>query len=161
MFGEDAIPGFSFPTAVAAIALLALPAPSVPMTMLADSLQLTLTAPARVRPGVPIRFTLRVRNQTQRSLDLYLRGRTATFDLIVADESGQVVWRRLQDEIIPAIVHLRVLQPGEQVELAVEWNQRTRSGSLVAPGKYSARALLLAEGEPLEAPPVRLQIAEP
>ncbi|MBI4543196.1 MAG: hypothetical protein HY705_09210 [Gemmatimonadetes bacterium] len=130
------------------------------MTMLADSLQLTLTAPARVRPGVPILFTLRVRNQTQRALDLYLRGRTATFDLIVAREGGEVVWRRLEDEIIPAIVHLRVLRPGEEMELAAEWDQRARSGSSVAPGEYSARALLLAEGEPLEAPPVRLQIAE-
>ena len=128
--------------------------------MLADSLQLTLTAPARVRPGVPIRFALRVRNQTERSLDLYLRGRTATFDVIVARVGGDVVWRRLEDEIIPAIVHLRVLKPGEQMELAAAWDQRTRDGSSIAPGQYAARALLLVEGDPLEAPPVRFEIVE-
>jgi hypothetical protein len=105
-------------------------------------------------------FTLRVRNQTERTLDLYLRGRTVTFDVIVARAGGDVVWRRLEDEIIPAIVHLRVLKPGERIEVAVTWDQRTRGGGSVAPGEYTARALLLVEGDPLETAPVRFEIVE-
>lgn len=130
------------------------------MTIPADSLQLELAVPVRVRAGASIPFTLRLRNRTERPLDVYLRGRTATFDVVVTRVGGDVVWRRLEDEIIPAIVHLRVLKPGEHVELVAAWDQRTRDGSSLAPGQYSARALLLVEGDPLEAPPARFEIVE-
>ena len=123
-----------------------------------DSLRLELEAPSRIALSTPVRFTLRVRNQTDRSVDLYLRGRTATFDVVVARPDGDVIWRRLEGEIIPAIVHLRVLKPREVLELAAVWDQRTRDGHLIAPGRYSARALLLVEGEPLEAPAVPLEV---
>ena len=48
----------------------------------------------------------------------------------------------------------------EHLELSTSWDQRTRSGTPVAPGRYTVRARLLAEGDPLEAPPVQLEIAE-
>ena len=126
----------------------------------ADSLGLELVLPPRARAGEPVPITLRVENRTQRPLDLYLRGRTVTFDVIVARPSGAVVWRRLEDEIIPAIIHLRTLAPAERLEREAQWNQRTKDGTLVEAGEYTARGLLLVESDPLETPSVPLRIVE-
>ena len=126
-----------------------------------DSLGLELTLPGRVRAGEPMPIKLHVQNLTQRTLDLYLRGRTITFDVVVARPAGEVVWQRLEDEIIPAILHLRTLAPSERIELEVVWDQRTRQGEPLEPGEYVARGQLLVEGEPLETPPVPFRIVEP
>jgi len=103
-------------------------------------------------------ITLNVENETPRAVDLYLRGRAPTFDVIVARPDGAVVWQRLENEIIPAIVNLRTLAPAERLELATVWDQRTRQGNAVAAGEYTARALLLVEGDPLETTSVAFQI---
>lgn len=126
-----------------------------------DSLGLDLGLPPRVRVGEPVTFVLRLENRTPRALDLYLRGRTTTFDVVVARPSGKVAWQRLEDEIIPAILHLRTLAPSERIELEVVWDQRTRQGEPLEPGEYVARGQLLVEGEPLETPPVPFRIVEP
>lgn len=126
-----------------------------------ESLSLELVLPPRVRAGEPVPITLRVRNKTERTLDLYLRGRTTTFDVIVARPDGDVVWQRLEDEIIPAIVHLRPLAPAEQFELETVWDQRTRDERRVEPGGYTARGLLLVEGDALETPLAPFRIGEP
>jgi hypothetical protein len=105
---------------------------------------------------VPIR--LRAENITQRPLDVYLRGRILTFDVVIAGAAGEVVWRRLEGEIIPAIVRVRPLAPGERLEAETVWNQRTTAGETVAPGEYVVHGLLLVEGEPLRTPPTSLQI---
>lgn len=124
----------------------------------ADSLDLELVLPMRVRAGVPVPITLRVRNRTERTLDLYLRGRTATFDVVITGPGGEVVWRRLEGEIIPAIVHLRTFAPAERLELETVWAQRTKGGKAAAPGAYTVRGLLLVEGDPLETRPTPLRI---
>lgn len=127
------------------------PAPS-------DSLALILLVPDSVRAGEPVRFTLRVQNRSQRALDLYLRGRTPTLDVVLTDTAGAVVWRRFEGQVIPAIVHLRTLGPGEQFELEATWDQRTAPGTWATPGSYTARGLLLAEGEPLASPAAPFRI---
>jgi len=123
-----------------------------------DSLHLELLLPSRVRTGEPVPIRLRAQNVTQRALDLYLRGRTITFDVVIARASGDVVWRRLEGEIIPAIVHLRPLAPGERLDVETVWDQRTKNGRAVEPGEYVAHGLLLVEGEPLRTPPTSLKI---
>lgn len=143
----------------AACAALALAAatgmgePAVSTPAPSDSLALTLLVPDTVRAGDPVRITLRVENRTERALDLYVRGRAPTLDVVVTAPDGAVVWQRLEDTIIPAIVHLRTLQPAERLELEVAWDQRTRTGAPAGPGAYSAQGLLLVEGEPLVTPP--------
>jgi len=136
-------------------------APAALRPQAAESLSLELVLPAQVPAGAPVTITLRGRNGTQRPLDLYLRGRTTTFDVVVAEPGGEVVWRRLEGEIIPTIVQLRTLAPGEQFELEAAWDQRTREGSLLEPGEYTARGLLLVEGEPLETPLASFRILAP
>lgn len=126
-----------------------------------DSLRLELLLEPRARAGEPVRLRLRAQNVTQHALDLYLRGRTITFDVVIARAAGGVVWRRLEGEIIPAIVHLRPLAPGERLEVETVWDQRTNDGRPVEPGEYVAEGSLLVEGEPLRTPPRSLTILKP
>lgn len=125
-----------------------------------DSLDLELVLPPRVRAGERVPVTMRLRNRTGRALDLYLRGRDVTFDVVVTHAGGTVVWRRLEGEIIPAIVQLRTLAPAEQLEFGTEWDQRGGTGRTVDTGDYSARGMLLIEGGQLETPPVPLRIVD-
>lgn len=138
------------------------PQPSASETAVAatpsDSLRLWLDIPAEVRAGEPVAITLRVENITERSLDLYLTGRTIAFDLAVTDEDGAVVWRRLGDEVIPAILRLETLEPGETLSLDDTWEQRSNDGEPVAPGTYTVRGEILTEEEPLVTPEVPLRV---
>ena len=90
-----------------------------------------------------------------------MRGRSPTFDVIIARDDGAIVWRRLQNEIIPAIALVQFLKAAGQLELSAEWDGRDNKGSLVSPGNYSARALLLVEGTPLESAPVPFTVSRP
>ena len=127
-------------------------------TAVPGPLRLELVVPSRVRAGAPVPIRLRVQNVSPRAVDVYLRGRGVTFDVVIARASGEIVWQRLEHEIIPAIVHLRPLGPGERLEAETAWDQITKSGQRAEPGAYVARALLLVEGEPLGTPPTSLQI---
>jgi hypothetical protein len=136
------------------------PPDTASMNLASDSLGLDLVLPPRVRVGEPVPIILHVQNRTQRALDLYLRGRTITFDVVIDRPGGEVAWQRLEDEIIPAIVHVRVLPPNERLEIETVWDQRTNQGKPVEPGEYTARGFLLVEGYPLETSPVLLRILQ-
>lgn len=125
---------------------------------LSDSLELTLVVPERIRHGQSVPIRLRGRNLSGRVLDLYLRGRATTLDVLVTASDGAVVWQRLAGEIIPAIIHVRTLGPGEAFEAEVTWDQRTREGRLVAPGRYLLQGMLLTDGEPLATPSITLHL---
>ena len=127
----------------------------------ADSLELRLGAPDQVPFGAPVRFTFRVRNPTAREVALYLLGREPTLDLEVSRAGGAPAWRRLEGEVIPAILRVRILAPGERLEVSVAWDQRTAAGSAADPGDYVAVGRLLVEGGALAAPPVPFRIAPP
>jgi len=124
-----------------------------------DSLRLELLVPERVRTGERVVIRLGLQNVGPRSVDLYLRGRTPTFDVVVARTTGDVIWRRLEGEIILAIVHLRPLAPGERLEAEVVWDQRSNAGEPVGAGRYRVQGLLLVEGEPRRTPSTSLRIA--
>jgi hypothetical protein len=105
-----------------------------------------------------VSITLRAENIGGRPLELYLRGRTIAFDVVVARADGEAVWRRLEGEVIPAILRLEVLTPGQVLELGAEWDQRTNGGAPVGAGSYEVRGLLLTDAEPWETPPATLRI---
>jgi hypothetical protein len=123
-----------------------------------DSLLLSLLVPPEVGPleAVPIR--LRVVNRTERSLELYLRGRTIAFELMITGADDGLVWNRLHGEMVPAILRLEVLAAGATLELEHTWDQRSNTGAAVAPGTYTVCAELLTEGEPLRPPPASIRI---
>jgi hypothetical protein len=131
------------------------------MTASSDSLRLSLDLPREVRAGQPVPIAIRVENTGTRPLDLYLRGRTIAFDIFVTRPKGDVVWQRLKDEIIPAIIQLKVLGPGEVLELKDEWHQRDHRGKPVPPGSYLVRGSILTDGPALEtrAAPLRIMPA--
>jgi hypothetical protein len=126
----------------------------------ADALRLALDVPASARAGAPVAIVLRVENVAADPVALYLRGRAIAFDVVVTRADGRVVWRRLDGAIIPAVVQLRVLAPGETLALGAEWDQRTRDGAPAGPGRYTVRGLLLTDRpEPLETEDAALEIA--
>lgn len=103
-------------------------------------------------------ISLTIENDTARTIDLYLRGRSPTFDVIVTRADGEIVWHRLETEIIPAIVSLRTLASAERLELGAVWDQQTNRGSAAQVGEYTARGILLLEGESEETKPVSFRI---
>lgn len=111
-----------------------------------EGVQVRLVVPDTVASGRKVLMTLRLTNTTSAVRELYLRGREITFDIAITDSSGSEIWRLLGGDPIPAILQLRALKPGETIELTHEWDQRTRRGSEVPDGVYTARAEVLTDG---------------
>jgi hypothetical protein len=136
------------------------PADSDTVTALApESLHIRLDVPAETRTGRAVPIVIKLENRGERLLELYLRGRTITFDIFIATADGQPVWQRLKDEVIPAIIQLRTLRPGEVLELKEQWDQRGDDGEAIIPGSYMVRGVILTDGpRPLETAPASLRI---
>ena len=71
--------------------------------------------------------------------------------MVVRQASGEVVWRRLENEIIPAIIRLETLAPEQVLELRAEWNP-------ARPGSYAVAGVLLTDGADLRTDPVTLRV---
>lgn len=126
---------------------------------LADSLRVVLTIPGEVPLGDSVPLALEVRNVGRAPLTLYLRGREPVFDAVVMRASGDTVWHRLADQVIPAIVQTRTLAAGEALTLRDTWTQRTTRGEPVGAGSYVVRATVLTDApDGLPAPPASLRI---
>lgn len=119
----------------------------------------TLHAPESVAAGTAIPITMRVENKSAKPLELYLRGREITFDFIVTAGDGDVVWRRLEGQIVQAILRFEVLAPGQILEFGDSWDQRDNAGEMVPAGLYAVRGSVLSDGSlTLESPAVPLRI---
>ena len=118
----------------------------------ADSLELKLELPREADAGSPMAAVLRVRNLTDRPVDLYLRGRTFTVDVIAQRTDGDTLWRRLEGAIIPAMIHHQRLVPGRSIVIPVAWTWT------LGADEYHLQALLLTEGEPLRSNRVSLRL---
>ena len=108
-----------------------------------DTLELRLTMPREARTGRAVRAKARLTNVAGRPLDLYLRGRGLTIDLVAEGTNGDKAWRLLEGEVIPAIVHHRRLGPGEVLDVPLSWSWALEEGI------YRVHALLLTEGNPV------------
>lgn len=119
----------------------------------------TLHAPRTATVGTAIPIIMRIENKSDAPLELYLRGRKATYDFLVTASGGDVVWRRLEGEVVQAILRLEVLGPGQILEFRDSWDQRDNAGELVAPGAYTIRGTVLSDGSStLESAAVALRI---
>ena len=115
--------------------------------------RLELDVPAEARVGSVVPVILRVTNDHDRAVDLYLRGREIAFDVTAAREDGEVVWRLLEGAIIPAIVRIETLGPNASLELQASWPvERT------APGLYTLAGVLLTDGPELRTPSITLHV---
>jgi hypothetical protein len=109
---------------------------------------------------VPI--TLRVSNDGSQPVELHLRGRAIAFDIVVAREDGTIVWRRLEDRTVPAILQVIELAPGGSLELRDVWDQSTNAGKPVGPGRYRVEGTLPTGSPPaLKTPAKPLRILRP
>lgn len=125
---------------------------------LPDSLRLTLIAPDSVAAGTPVAITLRLTNTSDRPVDVYLVGRTITFDIIVRNADDHVIWRRLERAVVQNILQVRTLAPGEALEWQDVWSQQTNQGSAVPAGPYTLEGVLPTDASPLRSPEIRLRI---
>jgi hypothetical protein len=123
------------------------------MTEPPPQLRISLTAPESVTLGSIVPIVIHLENVGEAPLELYLRGRTIAYDIVIEDATGEVVWRRLEGEIIPGIIQIKVLDSGEVLELSHDWDQRTNRGDLVEPGSYTVRGSVLTDSpEPMVSP---------
>jgi hypothetical protein len=123
-----------------------------------ESITFTVVVSGSAPRGEPVPITLRLTNAGDRTLTLYLTGRSITFDIIVARPDGDVVWRRLEHVATQQILQVKTLAPGETLELQDRWRQRTNAGSSVPPGDYTVTGVIPTDGQPLRTAPVRLRI---
>lgn len=122
-------------------------------------MRVEIVVPPKVAAGAPVPIALRIANTADRPIELHLQGRTTVFDLIVS-RRDTVVWRRLEGESVPAILQLRMLAPGEMLELEDSWQQNDGRGRRVGPGEYSVTGVVPTDAAPLRAGPVRFTIGD-
>ena len=125
-----------------------------------ESIRLELNGPTEARVGSPIPIALRLRNLRDQPIDLYLRGRTIAFDVIVRRDSGEVVWRRLENAIIPAILRIETLPPHGMLELRADWSLETNTGAPITPGTYAVQGILFTEDAELSTVPIGLRVTD-
>jgi hypothetical protein len=111
-----------------------------------EGVEVRLVVPRAVAAGDRVPISIRISNTAVAPVDLYLRGREITVDIVVSDSTGDEVWRRLEGEIIPAILQLKTLASGEVLELTYEWDQTSRRGERAPAGVYGIRAFVLTDG---------------
>ena len=109
-------------------------------------------------PTVEDRGPLTRMASSPREKSLYLLGRTIVFDVIITRQDGSVLWLRLEDEAVPAILRIEALEPGAVIELEDTWDQRTKGGAPVSAGEYGIRGEVLTELEPLVTASASLRI---
>ena len=128
----------------------------------ADSLRFEIDVPPEVRLGEPVPVQLCLTNATDQPITVYLQGRPTAFDILVTDNAGAKVWRRLEGHVIAAILGIRMLEPGELISFEDVWPQRDDGGKPVGPGTYSIVGLLPTDGpEPLRTGPKRIEVITP
>ncbi|MDQ4075403.1 MAG: BsuPI-related putative proteinase inhibitor [Chloroflexota bacterium] len=124
-----------------------------------DSVRVNVEVPETVHAGKLVPITLRLQNISDQPVDVYLKGRPVAFDITVAREGREVVWRRLEGTTMSMVLQIRRLAPGEVVELTDTWNQQTNAGEPVSPGRYTIQGVLLTEApQPLVTSPTTLRI---
>lgn len=101
-----------------------------------DPLRLDLVVPAQVRAGDSVLVILRLVNPSDRPVPAYFLGREITFDIVVTGEDGRTVWRRLAGAVVPSILQVKTLGPGETLELQDTWRLQDAAGKPVPPGVY-------------------------
>jgi len=110
------------------------------------NIRLTLHIPERVPTGSVVEITMRIENVSAEPVELYLRGLELTCDFVVTAPNGDIVWRRLEGQVVPAILRLEVLRPGLAIECRDSWCQVNNAGDPVVPGPYAVHGVVLTEG---------------
>jgi hypothetical protein len=105
-------------------------------------MQLEIGLPSSVIAGQPVPIEVRLVNAGDLPRDVVLQGRPTAFDIAVTRPDGTPIWRRLEQEVVTAILQLRQLAPRETLRFRGEWDQRDARGAQVPPGDYLVSAEL-------------------
>ena len=139
--------------------MIALCALALSFAAATDSMRFEIVLPDSVRAGEPVPVTLRLTNTGREELTIYLQGRPIAFDLTVRRLDGTIVWRRLEGEVVSAILAVRQLKPGASLEFEEVWRQVSNTGEAVPPGDYSVTGALPTDAlEPFQTAPASLRI---
>jgi hypothetical protein len=106
---------------------------------------------------VPLLFT--VTNTGKVSLTLQLLGRTPAADFRVSDLRDRTVWSRLRGQTLLGALRLFPLGAGKHLSFRQVWDQRGDTGTLVPPGEYVIRGVLMTDDpQGLASAPMKLRI---
>ena len=114
-----------------------------------DSPAIQLSVPGEVANGSRVPVSLTVRNTTGKTVDLYLHGREPTLDVIVRGTDGRIVWQRLADQTLRAILKIHPLPAGDSLVLRTDWIPTVA-------GEFTVTAVVLSESPRLESRPARV-----
>jgi len=87
--------------------------------------------------GEPVRLTIAV--AVSEPITLYYRT-TQRYDIVVADEAGNEVWRWSKDKAFGEVVEQVRLETNGVLTFDESWDQRDNNGKPVAPGNYTVTA---------------------
>jgi len=139
--------------------MIALCALALSLATGADSMRFEIVVPDSVRAGDPVPVMLRLTNTGEGRLTVYLQGRPIAFDVTVRRLDGTIVWRRLEGEVVSAILAVRQLAPGATLDFAEVWRQVSNTGEAVPPGDYRVTGALPTDApEPLQTSSALLRI---
>jgi hypothetical protein len=139
--------------------MITLCALALSLATIADSMRFEIVLPDSVRAGEPVPVTLRLTNTGREPLTIYLQGRPIAFDVTVRRPDGTIVWRRLEGEVVSAILAVRQLEPGASLEFEEVWRQVSNAGEAVPPGDYRVTGVLPGDAsEAFQTSPALLRI---
>jgi hypothetical protein len=90
-----------------------------------------------------IRFALHVTNTSKKRVELTFPS-GQTYDFVILDSLGREMWRWGNGRMFTQAVRNKLLTGGESIDLEETWKDAP-----LAPGRYTARAVLTSENYPL------------
>lgn len=123
---------------------------------LGTGLRLGLRVDSPVRAGETVTMHLKVANPGPQPVTLTFPT-SQHFDFSIVGPEGEM-WRWSHGMAFAQVLTSLTLQPGEEREFEVEWNQRTHNGRPVPPGNYRVHASLTTQS-PLSTEAVSLIIS--
>ncbi len=92
--------------------------------------------------GQPLPLTLKLRNVTDKTIELMLLRRPAYDFVVTTDYGRKEVWRFSSSQAVYEIFEEHRLAPLEELPFTAEWDQRDSEGQLIPPGYYCIEALV-------------------
>ena len=108
--------------------------------------------------GETVRMKLRLRNTSDEPVSSSLSGRPP-HDFVVSTPDGKQVWHWKCAQIILQPLDSKILEPGEHLEFAGEWDQVDNRGEPVPSGTYQVHGVLkMRHPERLVTPPHEIEV---
>ncbi|MGQ9800595.1 MAG: BsuPI-related putative proteinase inhibitor [Candidatus Saccharicenans sp.] len=111
---------------------------------LSPSNDLKFLADYQKNPAGTITFTLTIRNEGSKTLELVSTS-SQLYDIEIYQEPGILIWNWANDKSFLTVITTITLQPAQAQVYQATWEFRTNQGHPVPPGTYKVRARLVTE----------------